>query len=492
MPGVSFENPLEPATYLDLAMATSPNADILPLDIGGAEPLTPVPLTARNINIQGWDDDKVVPYVQNFNLSIQHQIGANMVVEVGWIGNKGTKLRGAIELNEPNIFENGLLQAFNLTRAGGDSPLFDQMLDGIQIGNITVGTNGSGSAALRAFSATDQWFANGDVASLAEWFHTTPTGTGENGGLIRTNGFPENFVAVNPQFEDVRLHGNYDNSIYHSLQAKVTRRFSQGMSGQFSYTWSKNLGYSLGGNAFASDTTASSRDPRNRSLSRGLLGFHRTHGFKGNATWALPFGPNRAVLSQAPSWVHRVVEGWEIATIFSWTSGSPMSFTSGRETLAGNADNNTANLVGSLPSDLGYVQVRDGFVEYFSNLSIQDAPIPDFGADPNNLANDFGNRVVVDSAGNTVLRNPEPGTTGNTAWNLPGLEGPASLGLDVALSKGIQIGETTMFTIRADAINILNKPQWNNPNTDINSSNFGRITNAGGTRTFIISARIDF
>jgi hypothetical protein len=62
----------------------------------------------------------------------------------------------------------------------------------------------------------------------------------------------------------------------------------------------------------------------------------------------------------------------------------------------------------------------------------------------------------------------------------------------VALSKGIQIGETTMFTIRADAINILNKPQWNNPNTDINSSNFGRITNAGGTRTFIISARIDF
>ncbi len=492
MPGVSLARPLRPATYLDLQAATDPNANILPLDLGGAVPLSPVPLTARNINIQGWDDDRVVPYVQNFNLSVQRDLGANMIFDVSWIGTKGTKLRGAIELNEPNLFENGLLDAYNITRSGGDAALFDRMLDGIRIGGTTVGTNGTGSAALRAFAVTDQWFANGDVASLAEWLNSTPTGTGRNGGLLRTNGFPENFIMVNPQFADARLHGNYDNSIYHSLQAKVTRRFSQGLSGQFSYTWSKNLGYSLGGNARASDTTRNARDPRNRSLSRGLLRFHRSHGFKGNATWALPFGPGQTLLSQAPSWVNRVVEGWLVSSIFSWTSGVPMSFTSGRETLAGNADSNTADLVGNLPEGLGGVRVGDRVVEYFPNLSVQDAPLPNFGSDPNRLSGDFGNQVVVDASGNIVLQNPQPGTTGNTAFNFPALEGPGGLGLDAALSKSIQLNETTQFTLRADGINILNTPQWGNPNTDINSGNFGRITSATGQRTFVINARVEF
>ena len=169
-----------------------------------------------------------------------------------------------------------------------------------------------------------------------------------------------------------------------------------------------------------------------------------------------------------------------------------MSFTSGRETLAGNADSNTADLVGNLPEGLGGVRVGDRVVEYFPNLSVQDAPLPNFGSDPNRLSGDFGNQVVVDASGNIVLQNPQPGTTGNTAFNFPALEGPGGLGLDVALSKSIQLNETTQFTLRADGINILNTPQWGNPNTDINSGNFGRITSATGQRTFVINARVEF
>ena len=43
-----------------------------------------------------------------------------------------------------------------------------------------------------------------------------------------------------------------------------------------------------------------------------------------------------------------------------------------------------------------------------------------------------------------------------------------------------------------DAVNVLNRPTWDNPTTDINSASFGRITGAGGTRTITINARIDF
>src|SRR5262249_48780543 len=124
-------------------------------------------------------------------------------------------------------------------------------------------------------------------------------------------------------------------------------------------------------------------------------------------------------------------------------------------------------------------------------LSTRPAPLPNFGGDAT-LPSRFSNQVVVDKSGNIILQNPAPGTTGNTAQDLPGLLGPSNLGLDMSLSKRIQVGEGKSFTIRADAINFLNKPQWGNPNMDINSSSFGRITSATGSRSVTINARVDF
>src|SRR5439155_17312598 len=112
------------------------------------------------------------------------------------------------------------------------------------------------------------------------------------------------------------------------------------------------------------------------------------------------------------------------------------------------------------------------------------------------VAGRFTNQVVVDKSGNIILQNPQPGKAGNLGLTLAGLEGPARLGLDMALQKRTRISEGTTFTFRADAVNVLNRPIWNNPNTDINSSSFGRITGHPatntGARTITINARIDF
>jgi hypothetical protein len=174
----------------------------------------------------------------------------------------------------------------------------------------------------------------------------------------------------------------------------------------------------------------------------------------------------------------------------SWDSGQALGFSSGRAVFS-NGLTSTADLAAPLPKDLGKVQVKDGFVTYFDGLSTRTAPLPNYGGDTT-LPGRFTNQVVVDAAGNILLQNAQPGTIGNTAQSLPFLEGPASLGLDMALSKRIRLREGTTFTIRADAINVLNTPQWGNPNTDINSANFGRITSAAGSRTVTINARIDF
>ena len=157
-----------------------------------------------------------------------------------------------------------------------------------------------------------------------------------------------------------------------------------------------------------------------------------------------------------------------------------------------NQDPNTADLIGTLPNDFGKVQVQNGFVQYFPGLQTQRAPLPNFGGDAN-LAGRFSNQVVVDRNGNIVLQNPQPDTTGNSSYRW--FSGPGHMRFDAALSKRIQIAESKAFTIRADAINLLNRPIWGDPNTDINSASFGRITGyARGyfPRTITIGTRFDF
>jgi hypothetical protein len=465
----------------------------VPLSTGGARPNDPVPLTNRTTTLSGFTDNRVIQYSQNINFSVQRELSRDLTLEVSYIGNKGSKLWNPIELNEPNIFENGILAAFNTTRAGGNAPLFDQIFNGLNVTGVgrVNGTTLTGSQALRRFTTTNQWIANGDVASFANWLNSTSALTGSNGGLLRNARLPENFIVVNPQFGSVALHGNNDNSTYHAMQTELKKRLSSGFTGQFSYTWSKNLGNSAGANGSGSSSTATTRDPRNRNLQRGLTVFDRTHQFKSNGTFALPFGPNQPFLSNAPSWMQRVVEGWEVSGIFSWLSGSPLTFTSPIRTLGFRANSNTADLAGALPEGAGKVEVGNGFVQYFPNLKTQAATPPNFGGDAT-LPGRFTNQVVVDNSGNIVLRNPEPGTTGNTAVNFPGVKGPGALGLDMALSKKVRIRENTMFTLRADAINILNTPQWGLPVTNINSTTFGRITSAPGSRTILLNARVDF
>src|SRR5262245_23202989 len=412
-------------------------------------------------------------------------------MEVRYVGSKGTKLRSAKELNTINIFENGILDAFNITRAGGNAQLFDAMLKGIRIGTITVGQNGSGSEALRQFTTTNQWIANGEVALLANFLNSSSTGTGEAGGLLRQNGFSENYIVVNPQFGSLQLHGNDDNSTYHSLQTSLTKRLSGGLTGEFNYTWSRAIGNSAAGNANTGDTTTSERDPRNRNLQKGLLTFHRTHGLKAHGTWQLPFGPNRLMLANAPTLVRRLVEGWNVSGIFSWNSGQPLSITTTRRTLDSRGNINTPDMVGVLPDGIGEVRRGDGFVEYFNGLSTPRAPLPNFGGHAI-VPGRFTNQVVVDKANNIIFQNPEPGKAGNLGLALSGLEGPGRFGLDMALEKRTRFGEGKTFSIRADAVNVLNRPIWDNPNTDINSTTFGRITTATGSRTITLNARIDF
>ncbi|PYS29492.1 MAG: hypothetical protein DMG11_08800, partial [Acidobacteria bacterium] len=125
------------------------------------QPLETVPLTDRQQTVRSFDTNLRTPYVQNWNLTIERQLPGNFGLEVRYVGSKGTKLLRAINLNEVNIFENQILDAFQVTQAGGSAPLFDRIFNGLNLGLGRVnGTTVRGSASLRALQDTRAFFAN--------------------------------------------------------------------------------------------------------------------------------------------------------------------------------------------------------------------------------------------------------------------------------------------------------------------------------------------
>ncbi len=488
-PGQTLNTTYTPSSFLNVSGISG--AGVVPVNTNGAQPFTPVPLTNRSTSLYGYSNNLRTPYIQSFNVTIQREITNTWTVDVNWIGNKGSELYTNQPLNDPNIFENGFLNAFNITRAGGNAPLFNQLLNGITLPGVgTVnGTTLTGSQALRQYSVTNTFIANGSVGALANFFNTTPTGTGVNGGLLSHAGLPQNFFVVNPQFGSVYLIDNNGNSSYQAFQAHVAKHFGQGVTGQFAYTFSKALG-----------DDGQFRDPRDFNLAKGILNIDRPQLFQWNVLWELPVGRNKKFLGKAPKLVDEALGGWQIASAFQWQSGVPLSFTTQNYTYTYNTlEAQTANLVGQLPGGFSQVQKGNGFVQYFPELTVQNAPLPNFGGDTT-LPGRFTNLEVVNSSGQVVLANPDPGTVGNTARNLPSLRSPALLGFSASASKMFHIQESKTITLRADAINLLNTPQFGySPtsgvigiNTNIDSTSFGRITSAAGQRMITFYARFDF
>jgi hypothetical protein len=60
------------------------------------------------------------------------------------------------------------------------------------------------------------------------------------------------------------------------------------------------------------------------------------------------------------------------------------------------------------------------------------------------------------------------------------------------LNKRVNIDDKRQVEFRADVTNILNHPIFGNPNTDINSANFGRISSASNGRRITLGARLNF
>ncbi len=466
--------------YLDLARMAS----IIPLN-NGIQPMQPVPTSDRTQTIYSPITGTVSPYTQNFTLAITRSVRSNMTVDLRYVGTLARKQwNPAFNINVPNFLYNGLKDAFDAARAGGESPLLDKIFNGINLGSGVIGQSLTAGTFLRTDSRFNSNLANGNYSALANTLNTLSYTTAQNsnlpaavgnGAVLRVNGFPENFIVANPQFGPVNLVTQDYSNNYHSFEAQFTLRPTHGVYLQSTYTWSKNLG-TAGGFGLGPTYT----NPINRHADYSVQSDTRVHDLRTNGTFSLPFGPNKLFFGKTSGAVARVIEGWQAGWIVNINSGAPLNVTGNTSLYAiGRPD-----LVGPFPTKGGQVTFNGtptAMGSYWSPGSfttVKDPQCLNSAIVAVSLQSSCTLNAIADAKTQQVLlQNALPG--GYPTMGLGSIIGPGRWRFDANISKAIRLTEAKTLQFRLDATDVLNHPEPGALSLNLTgaaASNFGLIS----------------
>jgi hypothetical protein len=228
-------------------------------------------------------------------------------------------------------------------------------------------------------------------------------------------------------------------STYHALVIKADKRFSNSLTLNWNYTFSKLLTDS--DSYFANDGVA--MDHYNRGLEKSIGRADQTHVLKFSTVYEFPFGRGKKWLTSGIA--NHLLGGWRISGIQTYASGTPIA-------LARN------NPLGTLFGTIRPV------IDSYDNWR---APISGDEFDPNvdryfKPASQFPAQPVL-GYGNTTRFNPK-------------LRAPWGQSENVSVAKSFSLGENRRIDIRGEAFNIFNRTIFSVPNTNLNNANFGLVT----------------
>ena len=217
----------------------------------------------------------LAPYVQQWSLNIQREIFERTVLDIGYVGNKGTRLK---------IGE--------LSRVNQLSP--------------SVLTQYGSKLTSRVCSAADA-----ATFGIALPF---PAFCGTLAGALRP--YPQ--VNGNATVTDFGAPLGF--STHHALQVTINREFKKGLSVYGNYVWSKTLANVESsiepGN---SDNSSRPLDFYNLKLEKAPAEYDRTHAVKAYVTYELPF--------RGRGLWQKVFDNWSVSGIMNYYSGTPLGFT---------------------------------------------------------------------------------------------------------------------------------------------------------------------
>jgi hypothetical protein len=363
-------------------------------------------------------------YVQQWNVDVQRELPAGFFVSAAYVGSRGTHLaQYSQQINQ--ISDALLAQAAAQVNPSLPNPRQ----------NVTL-----------VQSTPNPFFINGQALALAG-----PTTT--VGQLLRPY----------PQYAGVQLagQGSYD-SIYHSFQLTVQRRFADAGSLLVAYTNAKLISDTDTLTAWVETGVGGIQDNNNLRGERSLSSQDVPQRLVFSYVLDLPFGKGRRYLSGAQGWKEKLVGGWGVDGVTIFQRGFPLVFTNGQvngTTLFGGGSR--PNVIPGCAA--GRSTPRNA--EWFNTIC--------FAAPPDFI---FGNEPRVD----------------------PRLRAQGISNFDFALFKRARFGsnERLGLEIRTEFFNLFNRTQFAPPNTvccTANNSNFGVVTStATGTNPRLVQFGLKF
>jgi hypothetical protein len=395
------------------------------------------------------------PYVQQWNLTIQHEFKGRTFASVSYIGNHATKLTRVVDLNQTllpaaymtdfnNARSNGFLSqaaglgfapAYNPAVAGSvPLPYFATLASGGLLTNSTVKSN----------------IQLGEAANLASVYVQS--------GLDNANFLP------NPNIFVADYLTNDADSHYEALQLEVKRPVGSGLFFDSSYVWSKSITNSPVIQQANVDPFLNNASP---GLSTTLSPYNLPWAWKGYMRYNLPAGGSHNFRASNKV-ANGFISGWNIAPIVSLQAGSPDSILSARGTL--NRNGRSANETADTSLSAGEVKSLLGVFRKGGTI---------YGINPSVINPSNGEGVAADALpfvpfAGEAFTNPGAGSVGILSPLF--FTGPKFFDLDFAVTKDTRIHERLILQFRASFFNLFNNVNFSNPNLSINSTTFGQIS----------------
>jgi hypothetical protein len=366
------------------------------------------------IDVQGNGNDAAAintkaPYVQQWNVDVQRQFPGELLLDVAYAGSKGTFL-----------------------------PQHTQDIDQLQSQNLPQ--NAANVAALTTLVPNP--FA-GNCAGC-----TGPVQSGNIGSNATTKA--AQLLLPYPQFDDFSLAEiDNRNSIYHSMQLKVQKRFSAGAQVLASYTVAKLIDDTNSEINWLEAASPSWGDANAYNLrgERSLDGFDVSQRLVIGSILDLPVGQGKTFGKNVNALTDKFIGGWGVNTIITFQRGFPI-------------------IVGGCPGALS----NSGIPEVGCARATRTAPSHDLsGSKDQKLAEWYDTSVFTAGAPN----NYGYGTDSRVE---PNIRGDGQKNFDFAAFKNIKFGPDGRFTFefRGEFFNLFNRTQFNPPQGW--GSQFGQVT----------------
>jgi len=260
-----------------------------------------------------------------------------------------------------------------------------------------------------------------------------------------------------PDFNNVAYFSSDAISNYNALQAKLTKRLSNGLLMLASYTWGRTMSNEEGneGSYFAAGQFP--QDENNLAANYGRAVSDVRHRLSLSTVWRVPVGSGQRFVDRKGA-LNQVVGGWFVSGIITLQSGFPLTITSAQD---------------------------------FSN-SGSSSPRPDrtcSGVGAHTIESWINASCFTTDALAQALSAGQP-RFGNSGRNI--MNGPGLGNLDFSAFKNFSLGERAKLEFRFESFNMFNHANFGSPVTAFGAGNFGLIGGAAEARDIQFGLKLQF